>query len=150
MQKLILEEFLPYRMNRAAAAISRRFRAVYGPHHDLTVPEWRVLATLGEFGHMTAKQIGVHSSMHKTKVSRAVADLESRRWLSRSPNPADRREEILSLTTLGRNTYGDIIPRAVAFERMILERLGADAEAFLSGLSSLEAELAGGRNDVET
>ncbi|HSX73412.1 MAG TPA: MarR family winged helix-turn-helix transcriptional regulator, partial [Shinella sp.] len=108
------------------------------------------LAALGSSGRMTSKAVGSHSSMHKTKVSRAVADLESRRWLSRNPNPADRREEILSLTTLGRNTYGDIIPRAVAFERMILERLGADAEAFLSGLGSLEAELAGGRNDVET
>lgn len=36
-------------MRRIASAVSRDFRAVYGPHYDLTVPEWRVLATLGEF-----------------------------------------------------------------------------------------------------
>ena len=58
MQKLLLENFLPYRLNRAAAQVSRDFRRVYGPHHDLTVPEWRVLATLGEFDEMTAKSIG--------------------------------------------------------------------------------------------
>ena len=37
MTKLALEEFLPYRLNRLATTISQAFRAVYGPHHDLTV-----------------------------------------------------------------------------------------------------------------
>src|SRR4051795_4368124 len=61
MTRLILENFLPYRFNRLSSWISREFRAVYGPHHDLTVPEWRVLATLGEFDTMTANAIGAHS-----------------------------------------------------------------------------------------
>ena len=78
MSKLALEHFLPYRLNRLSSAVSQQFRAVYGPHHDLTVPEWRVLATLAQFGTMTAKAIGRHSSMHKTKVSRAVRALEER------------------------------------------------------------------------
>ncbi len=138
MQKLVLENFLPYRLNRAAAALSRDFRKVYGPHHDLTVPEWRVLATLGEFERMTAKEIGTHSSMHKTKVSRAVHALESRRWLSRSRNPADRREEILSLTPLGLDTYADIVPRAIAFEKAVLAKLGPHAAVVLAALARLE------------
>ena len=50
MSKLALEHFLPYRLNRLSSAVSQQFRAVYGPHHDLTVPEWRVLATLAQFG----------------------------------------------------------------------------------------------------
>ncbi|WP_324617453.1 MarR family winged helix-turn-helix transcriptional regulator [Microvirga alba] len=76
MTKLELEKFLPYRLNRIASVVSRGFRAVYGRHHDLTIPEWRVLATLGQFEEMSAREIGLHSSMHKTKVSRAVRALE--------------------------------------------------------------------------
>lgn len=91
MAKLTLENFLPYRLNRIGAAVSRDFRTVYGPEHDLTVPEWRVLATLGEFDEMGAKAIGAHSSMHKTKVSRAVRALEERRWLKRRESVEDRR-----------------------------------------------------------
>ena len=138
MAKLQLEAFLPYRLNRIGAAVSQDFRSVYGPHHDLTIPEWRVLATLGQFEQMSAKAIGQHSAMHKTKVSRAVRALEERRWLKRSVSTADRREEILSLTALGRKAYQQIVPKALAFERRILDELGPGAAPFLAALEELE------------
>jgi DNA-binding MarR family transcriptional regulator len=141
MQKLVLETFLPYRLNRIASAVSRDFRAVYRRHYDLTVPEWRVLATLGEFEEMGATAIGAHSAMHKTKVSRAVRALEKRRWLKRREVPEDRREEILSLTPLGQEAYAEIVPQALAFQRRLLEGLGADAGALLDGLARLEAQI---------
>ncbi|MGO4525930.1 MarR family winged helix-turn-helix transcriptional regulator [Microvirga sp. 2MCAF35] len=138
MAKLQLEQFLPYRLNRIASAVSQDFRSVYGPHHDLTIPEWRVLATLGQFEEMSAKAIGGHSAMHKTKVSRAVRALEERRWLKRRESEEDRREEILTLTALGRKVYLDIIPKAVAFERRILDELGPEAKPLLKVLERLE------------
>ena len=139
--KLVLETFLPYRLNRIASAVSRDFKAVYGHRYDLTVPEWRVLATLGEFGEMSATAIGAHSSMHKTKVSRAVRALEQRRWLKRREVLEDRREEILSLTSLGRKAYGEIIPRALAFEQSLVASLGPDAAALLEALDLLEVHV---------
>ena len=139
MTKLQLEAFLPYRLNRIAAAVSQDFRSVYGPHHDLTIPEWRVLATLGQFEEMGAKAIGQHSAMHKTKVSRAVRALEERRWLRRRPSEEDRREEILTLTPQGERAYRQIVPKALAFEKRLLERLGPDASPLLKALRSLEA-----------
>jgi DNA-binding MarR family transcriptional regulator len=138
MAKLQLEAFLPYRLNRIAAALSQEFRSVYGRHHDLTIPEWRVLATLGQFDEMSAKAIGRHSAMHKTKVSRAVQALEERRWLRRRESEEDRREEILTLTPLGQRAYREIVPKAVAFERRILENLGPEAEPLLAALTRLE------------
>jgi DNA-binding MarR family transcriptional regulator len=141
MKKLVLETFLPYRLNRIASAVSRDFKAVYGRHYDLTVPEWRVLATLGEFEEMGATAIGAHSAMHKTKVSRAVRALEKRRWLKRREVPQDRREEILSLTRLGQDAYTEIIPRALAFEQSLLAGLGPNAAALLEALERLEAHV---------
>jgi DNA-binding MarR family transcriptional regulator len=141
MKKLVLENFLPYRLSRLASAVSRDFRAVYGRHYDLTVPEWRVLATLGQFGEMGAKAIGAHSYMHKTKVSRAVRALEKRRWLKRREVPEDRREEILSLTPRGEDAYAETIPRAIAFEKALLAGLGPEAKALLAALDRLEAHV---------
>ena len=138
MAKLQLEQFLPYRLNRLASAVSQDFRSIYGPHHDLTIPEWRVLATLGQFEELSAKEIGRHSSMHKTKVSRAVRTLEERRWLKRRGSEQDRREEILTLTADGQRAYRDIVPKAVAFERRILDDLGTQAEPLLTVLERLE------------
>jgi DNA-binding MarR family transcriptional regulator len=86
MNNLVLESILPYRLNRVASAVSRDFKAVYGRHYDLTVPEWRVLATLGEFQERGATAIGAHSCMHKTKVSppsarlKAAAGCNAARW----------------------------------------------------------------------
>jgi DNA-binding MarR family transcriptional regulator len=138
MVKLQLEQFLPYRLNRIAAAVSQDFRSVYGPHHDLTIPEWRVLATLGQFEEMSAKAIGRHSAMHKTKVSRAVRALEERRWLRRRQSEEDRREEILTLTAQGERAYRQIVPKALAFERRLLEQLGPEAGPFLKALVHFE------------
>ena len=138
MAKLQLEQFLPYRLSHIASAVSQDFRSIYGPHHDLTIPEWRVLATLGQVEEISAKEIGRHSSMHKTKVSRAVRALEERRWLKRRESEEDRREEILTLTALGRKVYRDIVPKAVAFERRILDEFGPEAKPLLAALKRLE------------
>ena len=152
MTKLQLEQFLPYRLNRIAAAVSQDFRSVYGPHHDLTIPEWRVLATLGQFEAMSAKAIGRHSAMHKTKVSRAVRALEERRWLRRRSSEEDRREEILTLTAQGERAYRQIVPKALAFERHLLDQLGLKAEPLLEALERLEmiAKVAARAEDDQT
>jgi DNA-binding MarR family transcriptional regulator len=65
--------------------------------------------------------------MHKTKVSRAVRALKGRRSLQRREVPQDRREELLTVTRLGQEAYAEIIPRAIAVEQSLRERLGEDA-----------------------
>jgi DNA-binding MarR family transcriptional regulator len=137
---LSLVDFLPYRLNRIAEAVSRDFSRLYRDQYGLTRPEWRVLATLGEFPIMTATEIGTHSSMHKTKVSRAVAELERRGWLTRKSDGGDRRIEHLSLTKAGRTIYREIVPVAKDFEARLLARLGkVQCKAVLAGISALEA-----------
>lgn len=139
---LRLEEFLPYRLMRLADMVSREFAKAYRDRYGLTRPEWRVFATLGEFGTMTATAIGAHSAMHKTKVSRAVAALEKRKWLTRSQNAQDRRVEHLSLTKAGRAAYRDMVPVAKAFEKRLARALGDGRWAELDhGLGRLEESL---------
>ncbi|RCW81983.1 MarR family winged helix-turn-helix transcriptional regulator [Phyllobacterium bourgognense] len=138
-QPLILEDFLPYRLNKAAEAVSQRFASIYRDRYGLTRPEWRTLATLGQFGILTATAIGAHSSMHKTKVSRAVFTLEKRRWLSRKRDDIDRRIENLELTSAGRKAYTELANVAHIFEAELLSHLGKRGENELkAGLAALE------------
>ena len=99
---LKLEEFTPYQLHVCATLASQALARICGARHNIGIWEWRVLVTLGQFGMMTAKSIGIRSHMHKTKVSRAVALLESRKLVTRRANRADLREAFLSLTAAGR------------------------------------------------
>ncbi|MFB9985290.1 MarR family winged helix-turn-helix transcriptional regulator [Mesorhizobium kowhaii] len=140
---LDLENFLPYRLYRLADAVSREFARIYKDSHGLTRPEWRTLSGLGQHGTMTATALGEQSAMHKTKVSRAVAELERRRWLTRTPDENDRRVEHLTLTKAGLAAYAEMVPLAKAFERGLLAKLNAGERAAIAeGLAALERNLA--------
>ena len=128
---LKLEEFLPYRLNVVASVVSQALSRLYAARYGIGVPEWRVLVTLGQYGTMTGKEIGAHSHMHKTKVSRAVAQLETRKLLTRRSNRADLRESFLSLTPAGRTIYEDMAPIALDFAKRLSDSIDpADRAAF--------------------
>lgn len=137
---LALETFLPYRLNRLAEDVSHSFSTIYRDRFGITRPEWRLLATLGQYGTMTATAVGQHSAMHKTKVSRAVAALEQRRWLTRTRDEADRRIEDLRLTVVGLAAYREMVPLARAYEAKLLAALPeADRAAALRLITQLSA-----------
>ena len=128
---LKLEQFLPYRLNVVASLVSQALSRIYADRYGIGVPEWRVLVTLGQYGLMTGKAIGAHSHMHKTKVSRAVALLETRKLVTRRANRADLREAFLTLTPAGRAMYDDLAPIALEFASRLSEVVDtADRAAF--------------------
>ena len=122
---LDLDRFLPYRLDILAEGVSRALSRLYKDRYGLAVPEWRVLAHLGQYAPITARDIGAHSRMHKTKVSRAVAELERLGFLARNNSNEDRREELLSLTAKGKAAYEDLAPKAADFARHLLDDLSA-------------------------
>ena len=135
---LKLEEFLPYRLNVVASLVSQALSRIYVDRYGIGVPEWRILVTLGQFGVMTGKAIGAHSHMHKTKVSRAVAELEKRKLIGRRANRADLRESFLSLSAAGRAIYEDLAPGALEFTRRLAEVVDpADRPAFERAMQRL-------------
>ncbi len=140
---LKLEQFLPYQLNVVSSLVSQALSRVYARRYGIGVPEWRVLVTLGQFEAMTAKAIGAHTHMHKTKVSRAVALMEKRRLLARRSNREDKREAFLSLTAGGQAMYEEIAPHALDFAKRLTEILTpADREAFNRALKLLTARSA--------
>jgi len=140
---LKLEHFLPYQLNVVSSLVSQALSRVYARRYNIGVPEWRVIVTLGQYGIMTAKAVGSHTHMHKTKVSRAVALLEKRRLLTRRANREDMREAFLSLTNAGRGVYEEVAPHALDFARRLTDILSpGDRESFYRALAQLTARSA--------
>jgi DNA-binding MarR family transcriptional regulator len=141
---LKLEEFLPHRLNVLSSLVSQALTRVYH-RYGIGIPEWRVLVTLGQNGVMTGKAVGAQTHMHKTKVSRAVAQLEQRKFVTRRANRADLRESLLSLTPAGRAVYEELAPRALEFMDRLSEVVApADRPAFdraMQQLTKRSAEL---------
>lgn len=126
-----LQNFLPYLLNQAAEESSLAFQQIYKDRYGMLRTEWRVLFHLGLYGRLTAKEIGARSKMHKTKISRAVQRLEDRRFLTRAPDDADRRQEYLDLTAQGRAAYRDLHGVAEGYDQALSETLSAEEERVL-------------------
>lgn len=125
-----LRGFMPYLLNMAAEESSASFQKYYRGRYGMLRTEWRVLFHLGRYGAMTAKEICDRARMHKTKVSRAVAALQAKRFLTRSPWEDDRRHETLALTSLGKQAYADLAAQGQRFDRALMAEF-SDEEARL-------------------
>ncbi|MBB4039488.1 DNA-binding MarR family transcriptional regulator [Microvirga flocculans] len=131
---VVLEEFLPYRLNVLAGLTSSALAQIYAERFGLSIPAWRVIVTLGQYEHRTARDMAPPGVMHKSTVSRAVAALEKRGLIVRRPNLDDRREELLALTPEGRAIYEAVAPEALAVAESLLSVLTPQERDTLSTL----------------
>jgi DNA-binding MarR family transcriptional regulator len=131
---LRLDDFIPYRLSFSAKLVSDAIARVYEADFGLTVPEWRVIAWLGEQGSMTQQDICARTRMDKVSISRAAVSLLARGLLDRSAHPTDRRSRLLSLSEAGRNLHAGIAPRALALEGRLLASLEAAQVDVLMGM----------------
>lgn len=142
---LELENFLPYRLSVLSNTISQAIAREYAERHDLSVTEWRVIAVLGRYAGISASEVADRTAMDKVAVSRAVNRLVDAGRVVRELHEDDRRRSVLRLSTAGRRVYEQIAPRALAYERSLIERLDADERRVLArildklGATALEA-----------
>lgn len=119
-----LEEFLPHRLAVAANRVSRLFAEQYAEMFDLSIPELRVLATVGRFGTISPSAVGERAAMDKVKVSRAAGSLVARGLLRQSPDPKDGRGRLLRMTRKGAAVHNGVIPLARELEASLAQGLG--------------------------
>ncbi len=115
-----LSDFLPYMLSVTSNAVSGRIALEYRSRFGLKVPEWRVMAVLGDAGALTQRELTAMTLMDKVAVNRACKDLEERGLAWRQPNTRDGRSHLLELTEEGRRMYGEIMPLALEMERRLL------------------------------
>mgnify|MGYP001554489842 CR=1 FL=1 len=132
--QLNLDTFLPYRLsvlsNRVSDAIARQ----YSERFDLSIPEWRIIAVLGQTPNLSAGDVARRTAMDKVQVSRAVTSLVASKRLARSEDGEDARIVRLSLTAKGRSIYEEVAPLALHLEGLLLSSLSSQERAALQAL----------------
>ena len=140
--KLTLSEFLPYQLSITSNAVSDLIARAYRGRFALKIPEWRLMAVLGEVASATQRELVEATAMDKVTVNRASKALEHRGLIGRAPNAADGRSHHLALTTTGRELYEQIVPMALSVEAELFANGEAKAlEAMLTKLRARVAEL---------
>jgi DNA-binding MarR family transcriptional regulator len=130
--KFCLASFLPYRLAVVTDSIHRVFGDTYQQTCNLTIPEWRALAIIAQFGTLSPTVIGQHTAMDKVKVSRATQSLVTKGMLRQSHDPSDGRGRLLRLTRKGESTHARMVPLAARLEAMVFNDLNRAEVAALS------------------
>lgn len=137
-----LEEFLPFRLNILAQQVSEQLSAIYRERFEIDIPQWRILANLASRGAMTAQVITHVTLSHKSTISRAVTELETRKLIERLVDTSDKRAFKLRLTAKGKALFAELLPNVLAFEKDLMDRLSAaEAKALTTSLKALEREI---------
>ncbi|MEV5508751.1 MarR family winged helix-turn-helix transcriptional regulator [Streptomyces orinoci] len=121
---------------RAGDALSARF--------GLTSARWQVLGLLAD-GPQSAAHLARERGLRRQAVQQTVVKLVEEGLVATSPNPADRRAPLVSLTAKG----ADVLARIEPAERLWMEHLADgldpdDLKATLRMLRGLRAMLAEG------
>ncbi len=142
-----LADFLPYLLSVTSNAVSSRVAEAYRSRFGLRIPEWRVMAVLGDSGARTQRDLTSATLMDKVAVNRACKALEDRGLAQRIANARDGRSHHLELTEEGRAMHGRIMPLALGMEKQLFKSF-SDAERedfarFLTRLREASGALAG-------
>lgn len=129
---LELEHFLPYRLSILSNTVSQAIADDYQSRYDLSMTEWRVMAVLGRYEGLSARQVAERTAMDKVAVSRALARLVAAGRVDRTIHDADKRRSVLSLTATGWAMHDDVAPMARMRERELLAKLDADERTWLT------------------
>ena len=134
LQKLDLDRFVPYRLsvlsNRVSSAIAREYSERFG----LSIPEWRVMAVLGQTPGLSSRAVATRTAMDKVQVSRAVASLVESKRVQKQLDSEDGRVARLSLTAKGRAIYDEVVPLALHLEGVFLAALTPQERAVFDKL----------------
>jgi DNA-binding MarR family transcriptional regulator len=145
--RLVLDDYLPYRLSVASNAVSRLIARAYEDRFGLSIPQWRLMAVLAEDGALTPGALVARTAMDKVTISRAAQGLMKRRLIGRVAHEADGRSHRLSLTAEGARLHADIAPLALAYEATLLSGLApgevAAMKTLLKRLEAAASKLAG-------
>ncbi len=129
-----LEEMLAYKVAMLSANVSNSLSAVY-VSHGLTMEQWRVMATLGSLfnsvtknsedtvNSMTAKQLVNATQLDKVKITRALQQMEHTGLVRKVPCVRDGRAVSVSLSVKGQQTYDEIIPAVMRWQKEKLSNI---------------------------
>jgi len=95
---------------------------------------YRLLATLQEHGPASQADLGRRSGIHLSDMVAAINELAERGLVERAPDPADRRRNVISLTTAGKRQLRRLDKRLAETQEELLAPLSPDERRQLTEL----------------
>lgn len=130
-------------LKRITALLGRAVEPLY-EGAPLTAPEVDMLIPLR---HATepaiARRLAQQMGLSRAGVSKTLAKLEKRGFIQRTPNPADRRTALVTITPAGEKAVDGLFPRQLAAEVELLAGLGEDREWVMGALERLAGAMEG-------
>ncbi|AND90151.1 DNA-binding MarR family transcriptional regulator [Bradyrhizobium diazoefficiens] len=106
----------------------------------LSSVEFGLVASLGRRPPMSVARLAEAVGQDKGQISRALAELVSRKLIAKSANPKDSREVLVSLTAAGLAAHDVIVEGAQDRNRRLLESLSeAEFDTLLRQVDQLTA-----------
>jgi len=99
----------------------------------LSSVEFGLVASLGRRPPMSVVRLAEAVGMDKGQISRALAELVSRKLVAKAVNPRDNRETLVSLTRAGLVAHDAIVAGALERNQRLLEQLSREEVALLLG-----------------
>jgi DNA-binding MarR family transcriptional regulator len=104
----------------------------------LSSVEFGLVASLGRRPPMSVIRLAEAVGMDKGQISRALAELVSRKLVAKAVNPRDNRETLVCLTKAGLAAHDAIVAGAQERNRRLMEQLSKDElETLLSHIARL-------------
>ncbi len=124
-------------VNRINAALDRAVEHVYDGA-AITQAEVRLLVPLRYLDQpVTAAHLAGQLGMSRAGISKTLAKLEKRGFVTRCAKPADRRATLVSITTDATDTLDALFPRELEAHAEVLAELGSERHEVLTAMTRL-------------
>jgi DNA-binding MarR family transcriptional regulator len=120
-----LEQSVPYLLNRAGVGIGVAF-SKYLRQFDITLPGYRVLASLSHRDEQAIVELAEHTSIDVSTLSRLITSLEEKGLVARRRDTADARSIKIQLLAPGAQLASQTIPLGALFERVVIAGFSAE------------------------
>ncbi|MDB5948056.1 MAG: MarR family transcriptional regulator [Ramlibacter sp.] len=141
---LELEQFLSFQVVRLAHTLHRVSSRSYLDAHELTTPDWRVLAFVKRYGPVRFSELVARTSLDKAQVSRTVRSLRERGLISTEGDAGHAQRLVLDITRAGQRLHARVLPEAASTQARLLRKLEpAERQALWSALHKLQLHATG-------
>lgn len=130
-RKFDLNDYVPCQLAALTHSITRSVASVLKDRHNISLPEWKVIAIVAGKPGLSAVDVAQQAQMDTVAVSRAVTKLMDRNLIVRRFGREDRRRSILDLSAEGRKWYERIVPLATELEEALLEDFSEEEKRVL-------------------
>lgn len=127
------------RLQHFATRLIRLARSSH-KEHSLSSAQYSVMALLNYQPTSSVVELARREGVSHPTMSRVITGLIKLGFVSRTPDPADKRSGLLRLTPAGRKLYREVAERRVALFRMLLSQLRPETVAEILAVTEQMAE----------